>query len=1198
MRRSPSNPFLPANLAEHTSSFVGRDWVFERLDGFLSGPERTFLLTGGPGTGKSTLAARLVEMSRGDEPAEGGFPHLGEGAITYAHFCRRGDLVSIDPLSFVKKLSERLALMYEPFRRAITDQGHTEIHVEQEVTRAEAGAEIIGIGELNIIIGSLSPRVAFLNLVQTPLEALRASGMSDPLVILVDGLDEALGFHSEESETLVGVLSEATDEPEDLTSNVKFILTSRPDQRVTRFFRPSLDLIRDAPPEVDDVRSYVKRRLEDSEALRIESEVLAQRIALASQGNFLYARYVVDELLLHPDHYGGQELPDLPEELEGIYRRFLQLGPARNREAWEESYRPVLAVLAVALGDGLTATQVASASDLDQDRADDALADCLQFLSGPDVLGRYRIYHESFREFLLSDSTYKVYPPLAHRRLAAALLEDCGGRWFVCGDPYALAHTPTHLLEAIRGTARPAERRELLERLAALFSDFGFLEAKTGALGVDEVIRDLRRMPEVLPELLGNVRFLEATAHQLGVDTVLADLRRRPELTVEAGPLSGILRVIDREAHALRGWDGKRRPAAFAQQIVKRAVEDGLPELASAGLGRLRELGGPYLELQWRRGPESNALARTMSGHDGAVLAAAMTPDAQLAVSGSADRTVVVWEPDWGREVRRLRGHRGWIRGVALTEDGRTALSASTDGTVKVWDMGAGRERATIGTGTSPVLAVAVTPDGRVAAWGCADQTVRIWDLQAGREVASLSGHRGSVYGVALTEDGRTAISGSLDGTVKVWDIGSARIHSSLNGPNVPVLALAITPDGRTVVWSSTDGIVRVCDLATGSVAALEGHDRWVRAVAVTPDGRRAISGSGDLTLRVWDLTTRSQVRQLAGHGRPIRTVAVTPDGRWGLSGSDDGTLKLWDLEAEWKLNAEVASHRGPVRAVVLMADRKRTISASYDGTLKLWDLTTGEELMTLSGHEDSVRAVTVSNDCTRAVSGSYDQTLRVWDLATGQAVATLIGHRGPIRGVAFVPGDRLVVSASDDATLKVWDVQEAREIRTLHGHEESVRGVAITPGGRAVSGSWDRTIRVWDLDTGEEVLRLGGHQGPIFSVDVGGDGRLAVSGSADRTARVWDLQQGKEISVLEGHRHSVEAVAIASDGRWIASGSYDRTLRVWDRDHEGRSNEIMLDGEILGADLSDEGVVVAGDRAGNVYRIVHFAAEDGSPTH
>ena len=54
-----------AYIAERTQNFTGREWVFEKVNSWLSDPggERVFLLTGGPGTGKSAVAARLAQMS-------------------------------------------------------------------------------------------------------------------------------------------------------------------------------------------------------------------------------------------------------------------------------------------------------------------------------------------------------------------------------------------------------------------------------------------------------------------------------------------------------------------------------------------------------------------------------------------------------------------------------------------------------------------------------------------------------------------------------------------------------------------------------------------------------------------------------------------------------------------------------------------------------------------------------------------------------------------------------------------------------------------------------------------------------------------------------------------------------------------------------------------------------------------------------
>jgi hypothetical protein len=78
--QSGSSPYeVPASLQERAQGIVGRQWVVDRvLEWLQHGSERYFLLTGAPGTGKSTIAAWLAMPSPdGDGDGDGYGENLG-----------------------------------------------------------------------------------------------------------------------------------------------------------------------------------------------------------------------------------------------------------------------------------------------------------------------------------------------------------------------------------------------------------------------------------------------------------------------------------------------------------------------------------------------------------------------------------------------------------------------------------------------------------------------------------------------------------------------------------------------------------------------------------------------------------------------------------------------------------------------------------------------------------------------------------------------------------------------------------------------------------------------------------------------------------------------------------------------------------------------------------------------------------------
>src|SRR5438045_1470422 len=109
------------DLADRTKDFTGRDWVLDALESWLAtSTDRAFVLVGDPGTGKSAIAARLVQMGSGEVQPDG-HRSLSPGFLFHAHFCRANDPASIRPLGFVASLSSHLGTAFEPCREAIEE---------------------------------------------------------------------------------------------------------------------------------------------------------------------------------------------------------------------------------------------------------------------------------------------------------------------------------------------------------------------------------------------------------------------------------------------------------------------------------------------------------------------------------------------------------------------------------------------------------------------------------------------------------------------------------------------------------------------------------------------------------------------------------------------------------------------------------------------------------------------------------------------------------------------------------------------------------------------------------------------------------------------------------------------------------------------------------------------------------------------
>jgi serine/threonine protein kinase len=283
--------------------------------------------------------------------------------------------------------------------------------------------------------------------------------------------------------------------------------------------------------------------------------------------------------------------------------------------------------------------------------------------------------------------------------------------------------------------------------------------------------------------------------------------------------------------------------------------------------------------------------------------------------------------------------HKGEVKAVAWSPDGTRIASGSADKTVQVWDATTGDHVVTYSGHSAEVKAVAWSPrDGQHIASGGLDTTVQVWDAITGSTILTYTGHSQVVRTVAWSPNGTRIASASEDKTVQVWDAITGSTILTYRGHSDKVITVAWSPDGTRIASASFDGTVQVWNSTTGGNPLIyHGHHGSVRAVAWAPDGQHLASGGADTTVQVWDATSGQLIHTYSGHRQDVQAVAWSPDGTRIASASFDTTVKVWDA-ATGRNDYTYTHHSNQIWAVAWSPhDGQRIASGSIDSTVQVW---------------------------------------------------------------------------------------------------------------------------------------------------------------------------------------------------------------------------------------------------------------------
>jgi WD40 repeat protein len=1006
-----------AEINEHLARFVGRDWIFKKVDAWLAdaNAEKIFWITGPPGAGKTALAARLASS------------RLEIAAI---HFCRAGHTQKSDPRRCVLSIAYQLATQLPDYESRLNAL------------------------PLQAIIAESDAQTLFDRLVVQPL----AGNFSDPkrtLVVLIDALDEAT--QSGRNALAAFLAAEFPKTP----GWLRLVITSRPDPEVMYPLQGiTADAIDAASDENEaDIRAFLLRELR-SHLLDIRNaDAVIDRIVERSEGSFLYVEWLRKEIMA-----GRLSLADdaaLPKGLGGVYSQFV----ARqwpDPAAFKIYVGPALDVIAAArepLSLGFLG-ELNGWSERQQNDFENALGSLFTVREE-----RILPFHKSLIDWLTDRGKagpYFVSASDGNRRLTDYCLREFNDKPLALSD-YTRNHLPAHLI---------ADKR--WDALEVGLTNLAFLEAKCESAGVFALVADFAAALAGLPP----GRPLGATLQRLD-DAIRRDLHfigRHPTTLFQClWNLCWWYDCPEAEFHytVLSKGDG----ASAAPPPWKR---EG-PKLHALLESWRKEKQARQPNFIWVRSLRPPALPLgtghlVLGGHSETIHTVGLSGDGERLVSGSRDSTVRLWDTRSGANILVCKTNAP-VYAAAISADARLIAAVSAMSTsVSLWQAATGKLVRELGPHEKALECIAFSPNGRFLAAGSDDATVVIWDVTTSERVALLRGGRNRTESVAFPPDGAVLLSGGGWGYrdnqyLYVWDWRAGTLLRRITAHTSLINRVIFAPDGRRFASAAGDAAgeytIKIWTSDNDAPLVLNGHRESVQDIGFSPDGSKIVSGSWDHTLRLWDSLTGAQLLTI-DIGNQINCAGYFPDGRRVYSAGYDNVVRIWDSLAGASEAPSRPDGADNLWRLCYSPDGSVLATGSEHGAVVLWDGNTGRPLREMrpwvcgpvnnmvfspDGRQLAVGTGNVPWEFDSDVpwEGRSDFGIRIFDVASGAIAGGLDGLACKVspRALCYsADGKQIVTPLSDQGKVVVWDATSFSRLEEVVGQagQALVAGFDATP--------------------------------------------------------------------------------------------------------------------------------------------------------
>jgi WD40 repeat protein len=433
-------------------------------------------------------------------------------------------------------------------------------------------------------------------------------------------------------------------------------------------------------------------------------------------------------------------------------------------------------------------------------------------------------------------------------------------------------------------------------------------------------------------------------------------------------------------------------------------------------------------------------------GFEGMLYASALSPNGKLLAVGGyqvateKENYVVIIDLEMGTQVATAVGHTDVITSLSFTASGQFLATGSADRTVKVWEVVNFPNLVpliTLDVGY-PVSGLSFSRTQQDLAVACESKDVLVYPLsglfKGVRQFTPrpLKKHKSPINKVAYSPDGSYLASTSYDNELILWN-AKGEVALNMDKLRAPITAFAFSFDGKILAALDETGHGATYTIPAGTkLADFDGHDNTVFSAAFSPSVTSnymvASAGGNNNEILLWNPINGTTILKIRGKGGAIYDLRFGDGYQLHVSKElPDASGSATAFAASFDFSSFSVSGN-PKR----INDKIGVPGEIIQTGVNALELPKGKTIQTDPTVDGRILQYKALADGSVAVASDF--SLKLYD-KNGSLSKEFIGHLGSVRAISVSKDGKYLASGGEDQSVILWRLDEA-------GSAPSIRSV------------------------------------------------------------------------------------------------------------------------------------------------------------